>query len=273
MVMRERDMDFTRINPEGARVVVTRAVAVESPIAVEINGIGYAVMMASPADLTDFAHGFVCSERLVDAPDEILAVDHLETEHGHRLCVQLVAHRTDRLLERFRHRMSDSSCGMCGIENLEQAMRPLPIVSRALPVNEDALFRALGALRARQTLNATTGAAHAAAHCDADGRIIEVREDVGRHNAFDKLIGSMVQAGSRWGDGFALLSSRCSYELVEKAALSDCPTLVTISAPTTLAVERARAAGVRLIVLARPDAVLSSGTNAGRHWIRGRAAL
>jgi FdhD protein len=255
--MRERPIGFTRIDPGGGRAAVTRPVAVEAPIAIEINGIGYAVMMATPVDLTDFGYGFVWSERLVDARDEILGVDHFESGIGHRLRIILVAERTERLLERFRHRVSDSSCGICGIENLEQAMRPLPVVPKTIEVAEASIFRALKELRDWQPLNLATGAVHAAARCDADGRIIDAREDVGRHNAFDKLIGSMLQTGDAWGDGFALLSSRCSYELVEKAALSGCPTLVTISAPTTLAVERAGAAGIRLIVLARHDAFLA----------------
>jgi FdhD protein len=263
--MGQVDIEFIRIGADGAHSPVTRAVAIEVPIAIEINGIGYAVMMATPADLTDFAHGFVWSERLVDARAEILSVDHLHGAFGHRLLIQLAPERTERLLERFRHRVSDSSCGMCGIESLEQAMRPLPVVTSAAPVADAALFRALADMRSFQPLNAATGAVHAAARCTTDGRIIDAREDVGRHNAFDKLVGAMLQADAAWGDGFALLSSRCSYELVEKAALSSCPTLVTISAPTTLAVERASAAGIRLIVLARPDAVLSSDPDTHRY--------
>lgn len=263
--MSQTDIAFIRIDPDGGHSAVTRAVAVEVPIAIEINGIGYAVMMATPADLVDFGHGFVWSERLVDVHTEIVSVDHLQGEFGHRLLIQLVPERTGRLLERFRHRVSDSSCGMCGIESLAQAMRPLPVVTGASPVADAAVFRALGEMRSFQPLNAATGAVHGAARCLSDGRIIDAREDVGRHNAFDKLVGAMLRVGASWGDGFALLSSRCSYELVEKAALSNCPTLVTISAPTTLAVERAKAAGVRLIVLARPDAVLASGPDPHRN--------
>jgi FdhD protein len=256
-MMGQTEIEFIRIGANGDHRPVTRAVAVEMPIAIEINGIGYAVMMATPADLTDFAYGFVWSERLVDARAEILSIDHIQTEFGNRLRIQLAAERTGRLLERFRHRVSDSSCGMCGIESLEQAMRPLPVVNRTDEIADTAIFRALAELRKWQPLNEKTGAVHAAARCASDGRILDAREDVGRHNAFDKLVGAMLQAGAAWDDGFALLSSRCSYELVEKAALSDCPTLVTISAPTSLAVERAKAAGIRLIVLARTDAVLA----------------
>lgn len=137
-------------------------------------------------------------------------------------------------------------------------MRPLPSVAAKCEARNDAIFTALSQLSRFQLLNARTGAAHAAALVDASGSIRLVREDVGRHNAFDKLIGAMRRTGATWDGGFALLSSRCSFELVEKAALADCPMLVTISAPTRLAVERAAKAGLELRVLARPDALLAS---------------
>ncbi len=248
---------FTRIAPDGGRTDVSRSVAVEAPISVEFNGIGYAVMMASAAELEDFATGFALSERLVEDASEILAIDHHVSSAGHILRITLADSRTETLLGRVRHRVSDSSCGLCGIENLEQALRPLPRITATSDAGDPAIFTALAGLRDLQPLNRETGAVHAAALCSADGAVLLVREDVGRHNAFDKLIGAMARAGQGWADGFALLSSRCSYELVEKAALAGCPLLVTISAPTTLAVERARAAGLRLIVLARPDAVLA----------------
>ena len=252
-----RDSAFDSVEPDGARAAVLRPVAVERPIAIEFNGIGYAVMMASPADLEDFATGFALSERLVERPGEILAIDHHVSTAGHILRITLAETRTEILLGRVRHRVSDSSCGLCGIENLEQALRPLPRISATSGADEAAIFTALGRLRDMQPLNRETGAVHAAALCSADGAVLLVREDVGRHNAFDKLIGAMARSGWDWAGGFALLSSRCSYELVEKAVLAGCPLLVTISAPTTLAVERARAAGIRLVVLARSDAVLA----------------
>ena len=130
-------------------------------------------------------------------------------------------------------------------------------MSAATRADRAAIFRALAALGDHQPLNAATGAAHAAAWVGADGTIRLVREDVGRHNAFDKLVGAMMRAGAGWDGGFALLSSRCSYELVEKAALADCPLLVTISAPTRLAADRAAEAGLPLVVLARSDALLA----------------
>lgn len=250
-------VSFLRAMPDGEDGEVSRAVAVEAPVSVEFNGIGYAVMMATPADLEDFATGFSLSERLVDNAGEIVAIDHHHSAAGHILRISLAASRSDMLLARVRHRVSDSSCGLCGIENLEQALRPLPRVTEASRAGDTAVFEAIGRLRDMQPLNRETGAVHAAARCSSDGTVISVREDVGRHNAFDKLIGAMARANEGWAGGFALLSSRCSYELVEKAALSNCPMLVTISAPTTLAVERAREAGIRLVVLARADAILT----------------
>jgi FdhD protein len=253
-----RPLPFTRIAADTRTSVITRAVAIEAPVAIEINGLGYAVMMATPADLADFAYGFCLSERLIDAAADIIDVEDHAAEHGTILRITLVAERLERVLERVRHRVSESSCGLCGIENLEQALRPLPVVSATSRAAPAAIFRALEGLRGRQPLNAATGAVHAAALCGADGAIRMAREDVGRHNAFDKLIGAMLRNGAGWDGGFALLSARCSYELVEKAVLAGCPLLVTVSMATSLAVERAAEAGLRLIALARADAMLAS---------------
>ena len=249
---------FRRLTPAGPSGDVTRAVAVEAPVAIEINGLGYAVMMATPVDLEDLATGFCLSERLIDHVAQVIAAEPHETERGTILRITLVPERTDRVLERVRHRVSESSCGLCGIENLEQALRPLPTITEHSTADDAALFRAIGALRGFQPLNAATGAVHAAACCSSEGSIRLAREDVGRHNAFDKLIGAMARKGQHWDGGFALLSSRCSYELVEKATLAGCPTLVTVSMATSLAIERAAESGLRLIALARPDAMLQT---------------
>lgn len=247
--------NFTRIGANGTHERIARPLAEERPIAIEFNGIGYAVMMATPADLSDFAYGFASSERLIDAAADVIDVDTHATERGTILRVQIVPERAERVVERVRHRVSESSCGLCGIENLEQALRPLPMVAGKTPAPE-AVFAALSALGGHQSLNRTTGAVHGAALCAADGTIRAVREDVGRHNAFDKLIGTMLRDGLCWDGGFALLTARCSYELVEKAVLAGCPALVTISAPTALALERAQEAGLALVGLARSDSYL-----------------
>jgi len=159
-------------------------------------------------------------------------------------------------LDRARRRVSESSCGLCGMENIEQILRPLPPLTTRIATNSAAVVRALSSLQEHQPLSRVTGAVHAAAFCAPDGRICCVREDVGRHNALDKLIGALAVQGITASSGFMLLSARCSYELVEKTVRARCPMLVTISAPTSLAVERAIAADLTLVTLARPDSAL-----------------
>jgi FdhD protein len=254
-----RSFDFHRIAADGAAQPIARAVACEVPVAVEYNGIGYAVLMATPTDLIDLAYGFALAERLIDRAADISDADLHETAQGMILRAQLSDACAPRIESRIRHRTTESACGLCGIENLEQALRPLPGVSARTSAENVALFRALADLPEHQPLNRETGAVHVAAACAADGAIRMAREDVGRHNAFDKLVGAMLRDGLEWEGGFALLSSRCSYELVEKAVLSGCPLLAAISAPTSLAVERAAAAGLPLRVLLRSDAVLAYG--------------
>lgn len=247
---------FDRIDPAGQRDAVERPLAREVPVAIEFNGIGYATLMATPADLDDLARGFALSERLIDHAGDIADLEVHPVEAGFIVRAVLAPHLSERVFERVRHRTTDSSCGLCGIENIEQAMRPLPRIPRRWQGSAEAVFAAAALLGEHQPLNRATGSVHAAARCASDGTILTVREDVGRHNAFDKLIGSMLREGAAWNDGFALLSSRCSYELVEKAAISGCPMLATISAPTDLALRRAQEAGLTLHVLVRPDALL-----------------
>ncbi|MDF0541733.1 formate dehydrogenase accessory sulfurtransferase FdhD [Sphingobium sp. H39-3-25] len=237
-------------------MAISRMVAEEVPLAIEFNGVGYAVLMASPSDIHDLIVGFAHAERLISRASDVIGMDLHHTDEGIVVRVQLVEACAAKVVDRVRHRVADSSCGLCGIENLAQALRPLPPIGNRADVADTAIFRALTALDAAQPHNQATGAMHAAALCSADGALLLVREDVGRHNGFDKLIGAMLRAGQDWDGGFALLSSRCSFELVEKAALAGCPLLVTLSAPTGLAVRRAREAGVGLVVLARHDALL-----------------
>lgn len=235
---------------------LVRDVAVEAPVSVEVNGIGYAVMMATPADLEDYATGFALSEGLVKSAAQIRSIDVHPLEGGIALRIWLPPEHSDRALERARKRVSESSCGLCGIENIDEVLRPLPPLSARIATTRGAIAAALGALAAHQPLGLATGAAHAAAFCDPDGTIRLVREDVGRHNALDKLIGALARASIDPAAGFILLSARCSYELVEKTARAGCPMLVTISAPTSLAAERAAAAGLTLVSLARADSAL-----------------
>lgn len=260
-----RDVRVTRLTPDDS-TAASRSLPVEAPIAIEYNGVGYAVMMATPDALEDFVTGFSLSERIIASTDDLEDIDVFETDKGWIVRVSLGQDRAAQMLERARVRVSESSCGLCGMENLEHIAKPLPPVSAQLSVAPEHVFRALDALRAHQPLNRATGGAHVAAFCAPDGEILLAREDVGRHCALDKLIGALARAGQSPATGFFLLSSRCSYELVEKTAVAGCPLLVTISTATTLAAERAAAAGVQLIALARPDAMLdlSPECNASR---------
>jgi FdhD protein len=245
----------TRLAPDGQREG-ERSIAVEMPIALSFFGIGYAVMMATPADLEDFAVGFALSERLIAQASDVRDIRLLETEAGLSIDIELAPERRELVFERVRHRIGESSCGLCGIENLEQALRPLPRVAPPPPVATSSIFAALQRIRDHQPLNFETGAVHAAALFGADGELIAIREDVGRHNAFDKLIGGALRGALDLSTGFVLLTSRCSYELVEKAALAQVGLLVTVSAPTSLAVARAEEAGLTLVSLARSDEML-----------------
>ena len=251
-----RSVDLQAVLPEGQIANKSRPLAIEAPIAIEYNGLGYAVMMATPIDLHDFAVGFSLSERIVAAPAEIVDIDVFESANGWFVRVQVDPSRMEPIFERARQRVSEGSCGLCGLENLEQVMRPLPPISAPVGANGAAIFAALGNLDGRQPLNRATGAAHGAAFCTNAGDVTLVREDVGRHNALDKLIGARARQGIDPASGFFLLTARCSYELVEKTIIAGCPLLVTISAPTTLAVDRANAHGLTLVSLARPDAIL-----------------
>lgn len=239
--------------------VVDRSLAIEAPVAIEINGIGYAVMMATPADIEDYALGFCLSEQLIASPEALVSVAAAPVDGGGwMLRIQLASEDAAPLLDRARLRLSEGSCGLCGIESLEQVLRPLPRVTATIEVDDAAIFAAVNGLAARQPLGAVTRAAHAAAFCDAAGRILAVREDVGRHNALDKLTGACARAGWPMAQGFVLMTSRCSFELVQKVIVSGCPLLVTVSAASTLAVDQAAAHGLRLISLARSDSFLDS---------------
>lgn len=235
---------------------ITRAVPVEAPVAIEVNGIGYAVMMATPAELEDFATGFCLTEGLVARADEIVDLSIHPVEGGWIARITLPPERAEAVIERARSRVSESSCGLCGIESIEQVLRPLPRITATIATTRTAIAAALAALDGHQRLGRATGAAHAAAFCSPDGEILFVREDVGRHTALDKLIGALAREGVDVATGFFLLSARCSYELVEKTVRVGCPMLVTISAPTSLAVERAVQAGLTLVSLARRDTAL-----------------
>ncbi|GAA5047393.1 formate dehydrogenase accessory sulfurtransferase FdhD [Erythrobacter westpacificensis] len=241
---------------DGSTKSVERDWVPEVPVALEYNGLSYAVMMASPHDLEDFARGFALTEGLAKSLADITDIAVAQVEHGWIARAQLTGLGIEKLTERVRTRVAESSCGLCGIENLEAVSTPLPAVAAHDALDPQAIFAALGKLRDHQPLTKATGAAHAAAFCSANGTILHAREDVGRHNAMDKLVGALALAGQDAADGFILSSARCSYEIVEKAVRAGATRLVTISLPTSMAVERARAARLSLWCLARDDSVL-----------------
>jgi len=247
----------SEIRADGTRRALTREWVPEAPVALEFNGLSYAVMMATPADLEDFARGFALTEGLARTPDDLTDVAVAETGLGWIVRAQLAGLGVEKLTERVRARVAESSCGLCGIENLEAVARPLPKVPAHGPLGEAAIFAALAALRDHQPLTKRTGAAHAAAFCSPEGAIRTVREDVGRHNALDKLVGALAAARADPAAGFILSTARCSYEIVEKAVRAGATRLVTVSLPTSMAVERAREAGLSLWSLARDDSVLA----------------
>ena len=241
---------------DASKGAVSREWVAEVPVALEYNGLSYAVMMATPRDLEDFARGFALTEGLAQSVSDIGDIAVAEVERGWIVRAQLAGLDIEKLTERVRTRVAESSCGLCGIENLEAIGAPLPKVLAHDALAPPAIFAALGQLPDHQPLNQQTGAAHAAAFCKLDGAIILAREDVGRHNAMDKLIGALASARQDAAEGFILSSARCSYEIVEKAVRAGATRLVTISLPTSIAVERARSAGLSLWCLAREDSVL-----------------
>ncbi len=244
-----------RIAPDGS-ARAKRVLANEVPAAIEFDGTPYAVMMLSPSDLEDFAVGFALSERIASSPTDIARIDIRHGTRGIGIDIRLEKEHTQRLIERRRAIAGASGCGICGLTTIEEALPELEPIESCPQIPSSAIFAALNALASHQQLNAETGAVHAAGFCRADGEIVAVREDVGRHNAFDKLIGYLLREGLDPASGFALLSSRCSFELVQKAVLARIPLLATISAPTELAVKIAKDAKLTLVALARKDSVL-----------------
>lgn len=245
-----------RVTPAGEWLVQNRELANEVPVAIEFDGAPYAVMMVTPADLEDFAVGFALSERIVAEANEIARIDIRYGARGIGIDLRLQQERSARLAERRRALPGQSGCGLCGISTIEEALPELTPLSGAPRLTPAAIFAALNALSAGQTLNRATGAVHAAAFCRADGTISALREDVGRHNAFDKVVGHLARRKESSGEGFALLTSRCSYELVQKAVMARIGALITVSAPTELAVQIAKKANLTLIALARKDSFL-----------------
>jgi FdhD protein len=252
---------ITEVSRDGAISEVEREWIAEVPVAIEFNGLAYAVMMATPADLEDFVRGFALNEGLAENLAAIGDIAIAETDKGFIARAQLSGLGIEQLGERVRVRVAESSCGLCGIENLETLAKPLPKVPDHPTLEAGAIFRAIAELRDGQALNHRTGTAHGAGFAGRGGNLLVLREDVGRHNAIDKLVGALALAGVDPAAGFFLSTARCSYEIVEKVVRAGGASLVTISLPTSMAVERARAAGLSLYCLARDDSFLDLGVS------------
>ncbi|TQI75538.1 FdhD protein [Bosea sp. AK1] len=235
---------------EGAREI---EVAVETPINIVFGNMPYAVMMASPSDLEDFVTGFSLTEGIVRDASEIRGISVEPKDEGVIVTVELAPGRFREHLARRRNLSGRTSCGLCGVETIEEIPMADAATRASRAVSAAAIETALAELDKHQPLSQLTRAVHAAAWCDANGAILAVREDVGRHNALDKLIGARLRAGADASEGFLLVTSRASFEMVEKAAIFGAGTLVAISAPTSLAIERARHLGLTLAAVARRD--------------------
>lgn len=224
----------------------------ESAIALVYNGISHAVMMATPANLEEFALGFSLTEGIITNASQIYDINLNTCEKGIEVNIEISSQQMSALKLQRRNLVGRTGCGLCGSESLEQAIRSVqPIIPKPIPTTE-AIQRALSQLNEHQKLQALTGAVHGVAWCDNKGDILLLREDVGRHNALDKLIGALSLDKVDIYNGFALISSRASYEMVQKISSVNIPTLIAVSAPTALAITLATKAKVNLIGFARP---------------------
>lgn len=232
----------------------TRIVPEETPVAFSYGGSTHAVMMATPADFEDFATGFSLTEGIIADPADIESIEAVETPEGYDLQITLRDAQHEALVTRRRHMAGPVGCGLCGIESLEQAVRETPSVSASsLGLTPGEIAQAVALLNTRQPLHAETRAVHGAGFYTPGEGLVAVREDVGRHNALDKLAGAAARQGYKGADGAVVVTSRVSVEMVQKTAILGSPFIIAISAPTALAIRTAEKAGMTLVALVRGE--------------------
>jgi len=248
-------VEVLHVGPAGTTARTSSAVVEETPVALRYGGFAHAVMMATPDDLADFALGFSLTEGIIRFPSDIARMEFAESPDGITIDMTLEPSRMHRFLagRRVRRLRGHTSCGICGAEDLHDVQRPFLRVAPGSRVSATQVQAALSALRSFQPLSRLTRGAHASAWVGLDGAIRAVREDVGRHNALDKLIGAGLAGAFSSAEGFCLITSRCSFEMVQKAVAAGYGTLVAAAAPTALAIRTAAAAGLTLFSLARGD--------------------
>ena len=251
----------------GSTLIGERTLAEEVPVAFSYDGAAHAVLMATPDDLEDFAFGFSYTEGIITAAAEIAELVVVSVADGIVLRMWLTGDRSDAFAARRRRFVGPAGCGMCGLESLAEANRAIPMASCDLRVTRQDIEEAVAALPASQPLNMQTRAVHAAAFWRPDQSLV-LREDVGRHNALDKLAGALLRTGWSAADGVIVLSSRISIELVQKAGVMGASIIVGVSAPTALAVRTAEMAGLTLVGIARDDGfeVFSHPERITRYW-------
>jgi len=232
---------------------IDRVTPAETPVAISYDASTYAVMMATPLDLEDFAIGFSLTEGVIETWTEAGEVEVAASELGLEARMWLKPERRERLATRRRRMAGPTGCGLCGIDSLAEAVRTPPVVGGGLTLTPDDVLAAMTAMASAQALNRETHGVHAAAFWRKADGLVAIREDVGRHNALDKLAGALARADERGATGAILLTSRVSVEMVQKAAVIGAPILVAVSAPTALAVRTAQAAGLTLCAVARAD--------------------
>jgi FdhD protein len=231
----------------------SRSIPEETAVALTYNGGTYAVMMTTPLDLEDFAVGFSLSEGVISSSADIDSLDIVPLDDGVELRMWLSKPNADRLQERRRHIAGPTGCGLCGIDSIAEALRPAAVIGHGQQFSPEQIMVAMQGLPSRQKLNIETRAVHAAAFWNVASGIVALREDVGRHNALDKLSGALARASTAASEGIILLTSRVSVEMVQKSAAIGAPVMVSVSAPTALAVRMADAAGITLAAIARAD--------------------